>query len=117
MISQRIIDIADAFDELHHLAISEPGLAAFVVATQVLSDLAERARRGESVGLEVEHQSSARIPTLALAIKLQRIVDRVPGPSEDDDEAVIHTIAVLLANLTRAIVHALFVGYPDLMRG
>lgn len=117
MISSRIFDIADAFDELHGIARSEPGLVEFLIATQTLCGLGDRARRGEPVALEVAHTSPARIPTRALAIRLKEIVDRVPGPSDLDDEATVNTIAVLLANLTRAIVHALFVDYPDLMRG
>src|SRR5207248_809915 len=73
MVNQRVIAIADAFDELHALVVSEPTLAPFVASTEELCAVGQRARAGDSVELTVPSDTKARIPTRELAERVVAI--------------------------------------------
>jgi hypothetical protein len=116
MTTDRILAIADAFDDLHALVVGEPALSEFVAATSLLRALGDKARVGEPIELVVPSQSSARIPTRELAQQILAIVNRTPGPLGHEDPATTRTMGLLHANLARAVVYALFIDYPELMR-
>jgi hypothetical protein len=116
MVDERVRAIADAFEELHALVVSEPALSEFLRPVQELAAVGRRARAGEPVELTVPPESTARIPTRELAERIVAIVKRAPGPLGHEDRATVLTMARLHGNLTRAVVHALFVDYPDLMQ-
>ena len=116
MSNGRILAIADAFDELHAFVSSEPMLAQFVSATTELCAIGRRARAGEAVELTVSPEATARIPTRELAARILTIVNRAPGAVVDEDEESKRMIAFMHINLVRAVVHAIFVDYSDLMR-
>jgi hypothetical protein len=116
MSNARIFAIADVFEELAALVNSEPALAQFASATTELCVIGRSARAGEAVELTVSPEATARIPTRELAEQILNIVIRAPGPIVDEDEETKRKIAVMHINLVRAVVHAIFVDYPDLMR-
>jgi hypothetical protein len=116
MSNDRILAIADVFDELHALVTSEPALTQFVPATTELCAIARRARAGEGVELTVSPEAAARIPTRELAVQILEIVNRAPGPIAAEGEEIRRKVALMHINLVRAVVHAIFVDYPDLMR-
>ncbi|MBX3212074.1 MAG: hypothetical protein KF850_08580 [Labilithrix sp.] len=117
MTTDRILAIADAFDELRALVTSEPGLSSFAEVVTALVAVGEQARLGQPVQVVVIHDASARIPTVELASQILAIVNRTPGPSGLEDATTTRTIGVLHANLARAVVYTLFKDYPELMRG
>src|SRR5262249_39920164 len=100
----------------HALAISEPTLADFVPATSELCAIGARARAGEPITLSVSGQATARIPNRELADRILAIIANAPGPLDSEDAATTRVLAVMHANLVRAVVHAVFVDFPDLMR-
>jgi hypothetical protein len=114
--NERILAVADAFDELHALVLSEPALSEFVPATAELCNLARLVRAGQPVALTVPSDSSARVPTRELAELIVAIVKRTPGPLGHEEPDVVRTMTILHGNLVRAIVHAIFLDYSDLMR-
>jgi hypothetical protein len=116
MSNGRILAIADAFEELHAFVSSEPVLAQFVSATTELCAIGRRARADEMVELTVSPEATARIPTRELAARILAIVNLAPGPIIDEDEESKRKIGLMHINLVRAVVHAILVDYPDLMR-
>jgi len=116
MVDSRIRMIADVFDELHVLVAAEPALRQFVPATLTLASLARDARAGAAIEVVVPVDRSLMIPSRALAERVLAIVDRAPGPLGQEDAETTKTIAVLHANLARAVVFAIIADYPDLMR-
>ena len=72
MIDDVILRIADAFDDLHALVVSEPALAEFAVATAELCAIGDRARSGKPVELTVPPTATARIPTREMAERRER---------------------------------------------
>lgn len=117
MVSERFLSIAGAFDELHALVLSEPELSGFLVATEELAAVARRVRDGSRVEVTVPNEKVARIPTRELAERILAIVKKAPGPLGDEDPETVLVFARLHGNLMNAVGNALFVDYPDLMRG
>jgi hypothetical protein len=97
--------------------MSKPTLAGFTAATAELCAVAQRARAGEPIEeVTVSREPTARIPTREMADAILAIVSRAPGLQGHEDKTTKRTIAVMHANLLHAVVHAIFVDYPDLMR-
>jgi antitoxin (DNA-binding transcriptional repressor) of toxin-antitoxin stability system len=117
MVNERFLAIADAFDELHALVASEPSLSGFTAAMNELRAVAQRVRAGVRIEVTVPNERTARIPSRELARRILAIVAKAPGPLGHEDRETVLMYARLHGNLQSAVGNALFVDYPDLMRG
>jgi hypothetical protein len=90
IVNDRILAVANAFDELHALVTSEPALVEFTPATTELQAIAQRVRAGLSVELTVSPNATARIPYRVLAERILAIVNRAPGPMGTEDVETRH---------------------------
>jgi hypothetical protein len=105
-------------DELHDLVTGDPRLQDFLAEMTEVRAQAESLALGSRSIVAMPRKARRGLPDRETAERIVDILGKLPPiEPELDDPQEVRLAAQLLGNLVVALTHAVFVSYPELMRG
>lgn len=120
---QRSKVVAD-FEDIHRAVSALMGyverhekLRDFLPALKELEANARRLALGDFSLEPLRATAPENLPDRETAVAIVELVGRIAGPEDDDEPRVRRALAILHGNVVEAIMHAVFVSYPDAVPG
>jgi len=103
-------------DEIYLFVASDPRLSTFKADVWTVREQARLLAQGRRHIVPIARTGTKTLPSREVAQRLASFLEQIPLVVDTDSSESIALMGQLLGNLSDAIIHAIFISFPDVMR-